>query len=317
MKDSLRPLVSVIIPAYNAERYLPRALESVYGQSYRPIEVIIVDDGSTDGTGSMVEACRAGRPNEDELRLVYIRQQNAGPSRARNIGIKSANGEYVAFLDSDDLWTEDKLEKMMRLLERDHTVDIAFSDVNIRRKKGSETEEVVMFQKNGLDKVFFGHEYMVLNPLEKLLRLNFIPTSSVVAKRGCFRDDIFFNEKRRHSEDWELWLKMSLCFNFAYVSEPFVFKNENGEGLSSESFKMLLSKMTALDDFLREKMSCAGLNAQIRSFSAELKNIYKWAGCHFMRYGEKKLARDYYGKALRESFDSRTFFHFLKTYIGA
>jgi glycosyltransferase involved in cell wall biosynthesis len=104
------PLVSVIIPAYNAERYLAEALDSVAAQGYRPLEVIVVDDGSTDGTAGLA----ARFPN-----VRYMYQANRGPAAARNAGLALAQGEMVAFLDADDVWSDDKLQVQLGLLADD------------------------------------------------------------------------------------------------------------------------------------------------------------------------------------------------------
>ncbi|MFC1452059.1 glycosyltransferase family 2 protein [Verrucomicrobiota bacterium] len=99
------PLVSCIVPAFNAERFLGEAVDSILGQTYRPIEVIVVDDGSTDRTADVA----SGYGDQ----IVYVRQLNAGPAAARNEGLTRAKGAYVAFLDADDLWHPEKLSRQM------------------------------------------------------------------------------------------------------------------------------------------------------------------------------------------------------------
>ncbi len=103
MTDS--PLISCIVPVFNGERYLGEALDSIFAQTYRPLEVIVVDDGSTDGTPDVV--ARYGE------QVAYLKQANAGPAAARNRGLSVAKGEFVAFLDADDLWHEEKLARQM------------------------------------------------------------------------------------------------------------------------------------------------------------------------------------------------------------
>lgn len=101
----ISPLISCIVPVFNGERYLREALDSIFAQTYRTLEVLVADDGSTDGTPSIV----AGVGN----RLRYLRQDNQGPAAARNVGIGAARGEFIAFLDADDLWHPEKLERQM------------------------------------------------------------------------------------------------------------------------------------------------------------------------------------------------------------
>lgn len=101
-----RPLISCIIPVLNCERYITEALDSVFAQSLRPAEIVVVDDGSTDGTAEVV--ARYPKPG-----VRYQRQENTGPAAARNRGVEATKGEFIAFLDADDLWLPDKLEKQM------------------------------------------------------------------------------------------------------------------------------------------------------------------------------------------------------------
>lgn len=112
------PLVSVIIPAYNGERYLSAALESVFAQTYRPLEVIVVDDGSTDDSGAIAQSFSE---------VVYIQQSNQGVAAARNRGIEAARGEFFAFLDQDDLWTPDKLKLQIRFFRNDPDLGYALT----------------------------------------------------------------------------------------------------------------------------------------------------------------------------------------------
>ena len=105
----MKPLVSCVVPVFNGERYLAEALDSIISQNYHPIEIIVVDDGSTDGSAEVA----AGYGNT----VTYVCQVNAGPAAARNTGIKSAKGEYLAFLDADDIWVSDKLERQLACLE--------------------------------------------------------------------------------------------------------------------------------------------------------------------------------------------------------
>lgn len=115
------PLVSVIIPVYNCEHYLSEAIESVLAQTYQPIEIIVVDDGSTDGSAEVVKRFSSW--------VQYIFQARSGAGSARNYGIALAQGSYLAFLDADDLWAEDKLEQQMAAFEADQALDMTFGHV--------------------------------------------------------------------------------------------------------------------------------------------------------------------------------------------
>ena len=114
---STNPLVNCIVPVYNGERYLGEALESVLSQSYQPVGIIVVDDGSTDGTAGI--AARYGD------RIAYVRQENSGPVAARNRGLKEAGAQFIGFLDADDLWLPDKLQRQMSRFEANPAIDIS------------------------------------------------------------------------------------------------------------------------------------------------------------------------------------------------
>jgi len=118
---SERPLISCIVPVYNGERFLAEALDSILDQSYRPLEIIVVDDGSTDSTPTVAARYR----NE----ITYLRQKHAGPATARNYGIRTAKGEFLAFLDADDVWEKEKLSHQMTRFDMQPELDMSTGHV--------------------------------------------------------------------------------------------------------------------------------------------------------------------------------------------
>jgi glycosyltransferase involved in cell wall biosynthesis len=126
-------LVSCIIPVFNGERFVREAIESVLAQRHRPLELIVVDDGSTDGTANVVRSCG------EEVR--YIFQSNSGPTDARNRGLAIARGELIAFLDADDLWHEEKLERQLAVLAEHPEVDCCLTHVRLFWEKELSAEE--------------------------------------------------------------------------------------------------------------------------------------------------------------------------------
>jgi glycosyltransferase involved in cell wall biosynthesis len=111
-----KPLISCIVPVYNGERYVAAALDSILAQTYRPLEILVVDDGSTDGTREMIASYGE--------RVRYFQQRHAGPGSARNLGVSQARGEFVAFLDADDLWHPEKLARQMARFEARPELDL-------------------------------------------------------------------------------------------------------------------------------------------------------------------------------------------------
>lgn len=326
----LNPLVSVIIPAYNAEKTIGNALDTVFGQTYRPIEVIVIDDGSIDRTAEIVKDYVQGirivrdegsdptirtSPTSEAIELKYIYQQNSGPSKARNTGIKAAMGEYIAFLDADDLWIKEKIEKQVELFTKDPKLDVIFSDTKVTRFRGGKVNEFTIFNKENLNKEFFGHDYILVNPPEKLLKLNFISTPTIIAKRSCFKNDIFFNEKRRYIEDWELWLKMSINYNFGYLKEVYVHVLDEGDGLSSNSINMSISHSDMLDSFFIENKDKLSSYMPIHKLAKCFKDHYKWGGYFFMMNGNTKRAREFFRKSMKESLDIKVFLYYFKSLL--
>jgi glycosyltransferase involved in cell wall biosynthesis len=189
--------VSVIMPAYNAEKYLAQSVESALSQTVDNIEIIIVDDGSSDNTLHIANSF--GAPV-----TVYSRE-NGGAAAARNFGVEKANGEWVAFLDADDLWEPNKLELQL--------------------------ESVHGFSWSHTDSIFIGdgHDGSVrasdLTPkyagkvIPKLVVNNFVGTSTVLMKKDVYLKVGGFDESLRALQDWDFWLRLAAQYDLAYVPE--------------------------------------------------------------------------------------------------
>lgn len=188
-----KPFFSIIIPTYNRERFLGRAIKSVLQQSCRDYELIVVDDGSTDRTAKIVKAFGP------QVRYVY--QKNSGPSEARNKGISLAKGKYIAFLDSDDRFLLHKLKKNKEYLESHPNCHFLYSWY-YNEKDGSK-RELVRNSKSYKDLNAFRFD---------LYRRKFtIRTSTAVIKKSCFEATGLFNYKYRYSQDWDMWLRLA-CY---------------------------------------------------------------------------------------------------------
>jgi glycosyltransferase involved in cell wall biosynthesis len=189
--------VSVVIPSYNAATYLPQALASIRTQLRAPDEIVVVDDGSTDDSPEL--ARRAGA-------RVLRTPTNGGPAAARNLGIREARGDVVAFLDADDLWEPTHLAVLLQLLERHPSAVLAFS--RERRIGGWEGEHPRVLPENEAVDAFW-----------PLLRKNFIPQMGVVARRDALSAVGGYDESMRYAEDYDLWLRLALRFPFLCTRE--------------------------------------------------------------------------------------------------
>lgn len=193
----MQPLVSVIMPAYNAERYIADSIRSVLAQTFTDWELVVVDDGSTDGTAEVVRHLAAG-----ESRVKYIFQENGRLGKARNTAILNSSGRLIAFLDSDDLWLPQKLELQVRAQE-ETAADVVFTGAYIFHGDDVTDETRAFPIRPGK---FRGQDI-----LDLLLKSNFIPVMSVMMKREAFDEAGPFEEAMPYHgcEDYDLWLRLA------------------------------------------------------------------------------------------------------------
>lgn len=193
-------MISVILPTYNRAGSLLRSVQSVLEQSYTDIELIIVDDGSDDGTADIVKGI-------NDVRVRYLRQKNSGACAARNAGIRAARGEYIAFQDSDDIWQREKLAAQLNFL-REKEADLVFCA--FMRHDG----ECVDCLPEGLpDGVRIDYKTM--------LERNYISTQTLMGKSECFMEEPF-DEAYPRLQDWELGLRLVRRFKVYFDKRPMV-----------------------------------------------------------------------------------------------
>ena len=199
-------MISIIVPAYQAEKTIADAIRSVLAQSFQDWELIVIDDCSTDNTCGLLEELKKSLPREtgEKIRLIK-KQKNTGVSESRNLGAEMAQGDWIAFLDSDDLWATDKLAKQMQLLTRHPDAGILFTGSAFIRGNGERSSYVLQVPEE--------------ITYRKLLRQNLISCSSVVMRR-----ELFLRHRMQHDElheDFLLWLKLLKEGVRAYgVNEP-------------------------------------------------------------------------------------------------
>ena len=207
-------MISVIIPTYNRLSFLREAIQSVLDQTVKPLEVIVVDDGSTDGTREM---CQKEFP---EVRYVY--QDNQGVSAARNTGIQRARGEWLAFLDSDDLWVKDKLKIQWDFIQ-EHPESRVVQTEEIWIRKGRRVNPKKIHQK---------HSGWIF---EKCIPLCIVSPSAVMIHRSVFDEAGLFDEDLPACEDYDLWLRVALRTPIHTLPEKLIIKRGgHGDQLSSQ-----------------------------------------------------------------------------------
>lgn len=200
IEDNL--LISVVIPTYNRKMFLLKAIESVIRQTYKNIEIIIIDNGSSDGTYEVVKKI-------DDNRVKYYFMENLGANSARNLGIKKSKGEYIAFLDDDDEWIDSKLEKQIQKIGEDNNIGLVYTGKKIRYLQYNlEYESIPKLNKQN---IYLG---------------NFVgTTSSVLVKKKLLKSLGGFDICLPALQDYELWIRLSKITKFSCVEEPLVIYN--------------------------------------------------------------------------------------------
>ena len=208
-------MISVIVPTYNRAQQLPRALDSILCQSCSPKEIIVVDDGSTDETSALMTS--------EYPEIVFIQQQNTGVSSARNVGIKRASGDWIAFLDSDDEWLPEKLEIQMKALYENPGEKICHTN-EIWIRNGKRVNPKKKHEKFG------GWIF------QKCLPLCCISPSSVIIHKSIFKEIGLFDYSLPVCEDYDLWLRITARNPVLYIEEPFLIKYGGHEDQLSKKY---------------------------------------------------------------------------------
>ena len=207
--------VSVIIPSYNSARYVVVAVESVLAQTYRDFEILVIDDGSTDDTKEVLK--KYGQS------ICYLYKPNGGVSNARNYGIEKARGKYVAFLDADDVWMPEKLNKQVALLESNTDVGLSYTSA-IKVDENLETKSYI--EAKEYDDACEG----------LLLEMNILILSSSIARRDIVLQTNGFDSQFSTCADKDFWLRLSLLTKFAPVKEHLVKYRDVTGSMSSDPF---------------------------------------------------------------------------------
>lgn len=215
-----RPLVSVVIPVYNAEAYLERAIDSVLTQTYPSVEVLAVDDGSTDASGAMLDALA-----ERDPRVRVFHGENGGISVARNVGLAHMRGDYMSLLDADDWFLPDKLERQVDALEARPDVDLAYSDY----QEIDEASGAVFDVPRGLPPVPFP-DLLVYRPWFA----PFVP----LLRRRLVEAVGGFDVTMRAAEDWDYWYRCVLHSDFVYAPGNAGFYRLHGGQLHKQRDRM-------------------------------------------------------------------------------
>lgn len=306
--------VSVILPTYNRADYLKKAINSVLSQTYMDWELIIWNDGSTDHTKDVVESF-------EDARIKYYYEENQGKSYALNKALQVANGEYVAFLDDDDQWIEEKTEIQVGILERHPEIDVLFANFNnINVATGVEGVGFVQ-NARGLEQLHVeeleNNVYLIKNKFpESISTSNFLLPSSMIVRKQVFKSVGKFNESLRNSLDIEYFWRIYLYgYNFAYTNEILLNRIKPLDSLSSTSVANYENVIKSMDSIFAEF-----LKNNRQDLIHLLNNAYKraWLGItrEYAKAGQRKKAWHALKQSWKYGLDLKDFFSLSKSVVG-
>lgn len=262
MSDLSKPLVSVVISTYNYAKYLPTAVKSVLNQTYKNLEIIIVNDGSTDNTDEVIA------PYLKDERIKYIKQKNAGQASAKNCGIKNTSGDYIAFLDADDYWRSDKLEKQLNVFTNDNAVGVVYSGLKFINPNNEIDNSIILPQ------MYSGHI------LQELFIDNFIGFSTAVVKKECFDKVGCFDVNLPMAIDWDLWLRIACFYKFEYANEHLLYYRYGHANMSRNTEKRIQCSDFVMERFLKENQNKLKKETVKKAFQL----TYNRRGAYYINY---------------------------------
>ena len=226
--------ISVIIPTYNRQDLVRRAIRSVLNQTFQPLEIIVIDDGSADETNQIIKS--------EFPEVQYIRQKNSGISSARNLGIQKSIGDWIAFLDSDDEWLPKKLEYQIKAIQENPDYKLCHTN-EIWIRNGKRINPKYKHEKFG------GYIF------EKCLPLCVVSPSSVLIKKQVFDDFGFFDTTLPACEDYDMWLRICAFLPLLYLEEPLLKKfGGHDDQLSKKYWGMDRFRITALEKAIKNEL---------------------------------------------------------------
>jgi len=254
------PLVSVNIPVYNAQEFIERTIRSALNQTYKNIELIILDDGSTDKTSKIIKEAQKG-----DSRIQYYYQENQGISQARNRLFELSKGEYIAFLDHDDQWSPEKLEIQVTLFKDRPSLGLVFAKALTKYEDGRTLDEFSSRRpKRGM--VFYDY----------LLSLNFMPLCTVVIRKEILAKYIPFDRRLCLTEDWELFLRVAREHEFDYLDHVLAIYNARPDSLMRRSVLRELEEVSSVLDYWSSNDKLVLRNYRRRFLRAKAQfNFYK------------------------------------------
>jgi len=297
----MKTVVSVVIPAFNSGRFIGEAIDSVLVQGIAAMEVVVVDDGSTDDTEQVVRRYTG--------RVRYLQRSHSGPSAARNAGIRASTSEYVAFLDSDDLWPAGTLKARIDLLDTHNDMGLVFGDFEKFDDDGVVMPS--MFRQRDLLGDFLGEGPYLQDAFAKLFSCNYIATPTAVVRRAVLTDVGGFDEKLRYVEDMDLWFRIAERYSIGFVPDVAASVRRHGQNTSRDVAAMSRSFLDVLEK-LEKTVSRGHLQMVQRRFGVAARDL----GYHYLMNGMRAEARAVLLRGLRRHGNLRSLLYYAAALIG-
>jgi glycosyltransferase involved in cell wall biosynthesis len=279
------PIVSVIIPLYNAEHYITETLNSVLTQTYTDFEIILVDDGSNDQS---VELCRSSLRTHPDVTIHIISQSNRGLPGARNTGIRHAKGHYLAMLDSDDLWHPRKLEFHVQHLDQSPAVGISFSYSEFINDR---SQPIGLYQKSKKLTGITPEDILCRNPVGNgstaVIRREMLEAIKFQDNQHGSMEDCYFDESFQRAEDLECWMRIAITTEWmiAGIPEVLTYYRITSNGLSANA----LQQLYGLDRVIEKTRTYApGVIARCESLARAYH--FRYTARRLVTLGESKTA---------------------------
>ena len=278
-------LVSIIIPVYNRAKIIKKTIKNMQLQTYKNIEIIIVDDGSTDEIEKVINEVK-----KDQRIKFFRTNKNRGACFARNLGVSKSKGKYIAFQDSDDLWNEEKIYKQLDYLKRENA-DICICGMNL-------------IYENGKTKAYHSKSFSEKQiNINRILGNNFISTQLLFGKKECFEEEKF-DEKFPRFQDWDLGIRLVKKYNIVYLPEILVYRYLQKDSVSSDLRKGYIAGDLLLKKYSKDYEKFPKAKGEFLSFYSKFQEL------------NNESSKDSMVEALKYNFNLKNFIKYILQRLG-
>lgn len=293
--------ISAIIPAYNSQDFIIDAIKSIQNQTHPVDEIIVIDDGSVDNTQQLIQS--------QTKNIIYLKQENQGPSAARNAGIKLAKGDWIAFLDADDQWTSNKIEKQLDVLTLSPELHLLAGDMQEIGMNNEVITQSVLDKHNLLKPFQINQSRPIHHALAQLVTKNFIPTGTVLVKRSTVLEAGLFNNNIRFGEDLELWAKIAAKHPITCLPEILMLRRlhqQNATNATAAMLADLVNVMQSISLYAKDTLSKQNINSN-KLMADSWNNLAYW---HFVNH-DYQQAKQAFWNALNKKINKRSIIYLI------